>query len=384
MNWNPSVDVIQLSFGRGIVNLMTSPDNRNVLEKFIGTTPPPKSGDLIGTYIVNFRAYLSRKNLLLPRLTYYIDENIEPYRYDIYIGFEGFTGVVVQNIQDVFNTIETLLQRYDGYYIQENTYKSKIDACILDIKNDDFQYAFDKYKYIYYYAKLHSKTYEEARCLNDCSLIFLKNMDYYRSSQAILEAIRLSNVMNFVDVNLKSQIFYNAGLIAKAGNYLNDSYNYYFQSLTFAQQINNAPQTFLSYTALGDVAALLGDYKNAIAALRCAQGLLLQSNSNYDIALHIERQVSFLEKQQIHQTYHISQNNKANHVQSTVVKSSLIDIDTIIRWFVQTMIKVGVETAVYKIIGVSNKPLLSIFGKLNYEFNDKTIFVENATNLRLK
>lgn len=254
----------------------------------------------------------------------------------------------------------------------------------LRYKNDDFQYTFEKYKYIYYYVKLQSKTYEEARCLNDCSLIFLKNMDYNRSSKAIIEAIRLSSVMNFVDINLKAQIFYNAGLIAKVGNYLNDSYDYYFQSLTFAQQINNTSQAFLSYTALGDVAALLGDYKNAIVALRCAQNLLLQSNSNYDIALHIERQVSFLEKQQIHQTYHNNQNNKSNHAQSTVVKSSIIDTDTIIKWFVQTIVKVGIETAVYKIIGVSNKPMLSIFGKLNYEFNDKTIFVENATNFRLK
>lgn len=382
--WQPDADVVQINIGKGVANSMTSLDNRNSLYKFLGISSPPQSGDLISHYIVNFRAFLTKKNLFLPRVTFLVDEKLKYNQYIIYIGFEGFTDELVHGIYELFSLLEKLIARYDSYYIQENNYKDKIQSCIFDLQENEYQQAFDKYKYIYYYSKLRSETYIEVQCLNDCSLIFLKNMDYVRSSQAILEAIRLSGVMNFVDVNLKSQIFYNAGLIAKAGNYLDDSYNYYFQSLTFAQQINNISQAFLSYTALGDVAALSGDYKNAIASLRCAQSLLLQSNSNYEIALHIERQISFLEKQQIHQIYYINQNSTPNHTQSTVAKSSIIDTDTIIRWFVKSLVKVGVETVVYKIIGVSNKPMLSIFGKLNYEFNDKTIFVENATNLKLK
>ncbi|NJO01817.1 MAG: hypothetical protein HC880_09120 [Bacteroidia bacterium] len=362
--WQPNSQLIQIEVGSAIVQAVTKPDQRGILGKMFGVSPPEEGETLIHA-TQQLREYLLKtESLLLPVIHWTDNDQIAPNQVVVYIGLETQT-FFINELENIFQFLAYKIREYNQITLDKISIRQLLLNCLEDIKQDEYQYAFEKYQKIYYHSFLQGFNYELTRCLSDAGIIFFKNGDYIRAQSTLHYASTLSDNPNIVDINLKAQIAYNAAEIFKLTQHLEHAYDFYVKAGNAAYYSGNVPLIFLALTSLAEVTYFMRKWDLTLYSLEKAQKLILSDPSpeRYKIAFELQRFVT-----KIYQELSVQQ-----HQISTT--PSLFD--EIKKLTLSALVDAVVGAAVYKLFGISGGIMLAIFGSSEYKFKGNTVFVKD-------
>lgn len=376
IQYNPN-EAILLYIGDGIIQAANSQDNRGIVKRIIEGKRPDDAKLLIYN-IKNLREELLSEGFNLPTCRIVDNPELEYNEFVIQYGIELFKGTI-KTLGEITDFIREMSIEYRDEY-QDSELSELFQDAVDELKDDNYQEAFDIYKIIYFYthplntSRIKNKERLHINVINDISGIFLRNQNAVVTNTLLSKAVYLCQTQNILDVSLKIQVCINYAEFLKENEDLDLCYQYYKSAVELAASSKNLFFLFISSMGMGEICYLLNRKELSLEYFYYALNIIPTSPQNTSLKLEISTFINYL------QDSIIKENQSRIKELSNIINKLQKKRNSIITQIATNVLQSVIQSLVIKILGTSTAGPLMLFGKVS---NTEIKTIENSGILQI-
>jgi tetratricopeptide (TPR) repeat protein len=228
----------------------------------------------------------------LPTVQYRDSDQIPSDHCMIFLGIDCYS-FKISDLNEILNFIAGKHCLYCAYARDRITLSNVLASCWDDVRQDNFQYAYEKYRVVYYVATLMGYECEAVLSLAEAGNLQVKNASYHQAMAFLSRAAALSGSPNLAAPTLKAQVNVSAGEASKLLGNPAAAAGYFTTASWAAFSSNNSSLLMLALNGFAETSLLLGDYNRALLVLQQSKKLVLsQPAPEYQMAFHLEQSIN--------------------------------------------------------------------------------------------
>jgi len=292
--WTSDGQLIQIEYGKAIMDLTTERDDRSVLDKAMGwsvglsldigsirgkidESKRYEPCQMLYTNIGLLRAALEQKGIHLPIVEHHhlVDQNIDSTlpadTARIYFGIE-IAQCRVRQLKDIMDVLFHKALEYSRQHPSTRSVGPLLEASADNAKSGDYAAAMQKVCLSYYFAKLQAEEMERIVALGYGGTYSLRNSDFRHAYAYIAAASSAVNSSNIFPAEMRTSISLDAGNTLRvwadrqankeqANSIYNTAAQYFQAAISTADTSNDITRLFFGLCGLSGITYILNDLR---------------------------------------------------------------------------------------------------------------------------